>query len=338
VGIGTCDRVLHIRASGQELTRERRSVAAANGPLLPIPVDSPGAGPSKAEARRRLGIAEDVKLIVSVASGFKYGCWAGTCWLDAVLPVAMDRRDVQVLVVGPKATGEWSHAEKLTDGRIRALGVQSNVDLLYRAADVYLDSFPMGSATSNLEAMAHGLPVLSLVPDAVSARTLFADHPSVPDRLFHVPSAETLKKQLCQLLDDAELRAITGSDLASRVNALHSGDGWRASLEQVYADVTENDRNLPDAHSSEHRVEELDLLIEDMNRRRGSVTDVGALVERNLRMLPALSRWTEWARLVSSGRRTSPLLLFSEPTTAKLGGVRRILRTGARLPCRQSDV
>jgi hypothetical protein len=70
--------------------------------------------------------------------------------------------NVAALVIGPDDDGAWNQLKEQTNGRVRAMGRQEDLDLFHCAADIYLDSFSIGSLTASLEAGLKGLPIINI--------------------------------------------------------------------------------------------------------------------------------------------------------------------------------
>ena len=102
----------------------------------------------EAKRNERLGYDSDVVLLLTIATPFKYSATGQIGFLDLVTPVLEEFPKAVLIAVGPDDEGAWQSAKIRTNGRIVALGKRWDNDLLYAAADIYLDSVPFSSITS----------------------------------------------------------------------------------------------------------------------------------------------------------------------------------------------
>ena len=171
LGVGISDLVVNLRQSGHLLSIERRGVPHERNAFMPIALGDRPRTISRAEAKRQLGYPEDAVLLLTIARPvkFEYRSDSGESYIDAVLPVVQELEQVRLVLVGPSPQGEFQRAHDATGGRITALGERTDNEVLYQAADIYIDSFPQPSPTSLLEAGSYAVPLIGLCP-----------HPSPP--------------------------------------------------------------------------------------------------------------------------------------------------------------
>lgn len=240
LGASVPDLLVNVRASGAELAARRRAIAPDRSAILPAPLDAPAREPTRDEARRLLGIGADDIVLVCAGSHWKFdpaGVTGLPSFTDLVAPlVARDPR-VRCFVFGPIDIDGWVDASRLTGGRMRAMGNRLDLGLYQRAADIALDSLPLGSTYSLLEAAALGVPALSMHPWPAEAATLQIDSPGLGDARLIARDAEDYVDMLANLLDSPLRRQELGARLAAQVAARHIGDGWRHALAGVLAAV-----------------------------------------------------------------------------------------------------
>ena len=163
IGRATADLVACIRGQGTTIATGRRgsrpSGARSSQSPSPLPGDSghgtrrrPSSGcrPRPCSCSPSPPPTSTSRSTTSTSSTWSSRWWTPTA--DAVL-----------LAVGPSGR-RWQRAEGRTGGRIRALGPQPGIQRYYEACDVYLDSHPVSSATSLLEAASLGTPAMTLCP------------------------------------------------------------------------------------------------------------------------------------------------------------------------------
>jgi hypothetical protein len=233
VGMDVADLVADIRPAGQRLSMSARSISPARSTLLPIPLGAPPRGRAD-EARARLGLSPDDVVLVSIATGYKYGAERGRHFVDVHLDFVLAHPDVHLVVVGPEDEGRWREARESTRGRFRAVGRVPDVNDYYAASDIYVDSLPFASLTSLLDAAARGIPAVAfadLVPDSV----LTSDDVSLSDPAVHFADRASYLAQLERLVRDRALRVEVGSALAANVARDHLPPGWNERLAAVLA-------------------------------------------------------------------------------------------------------
>ena len=202
--------------------------------MLPVPLEQARRRLSRPDAKRALGLGDDTVLLVSVAAGFKYEPAGGVGFLDLVSPVVAADPRVVVLAAGPSDRGAWRAARLRTGGRIRALGPRAEVDVLYQAADVYLDAYPIGSLTSFYEAGSFGAPLVSMRPTP-GVEVLSADDPGVDLELAVRPATPSdFAPRVLELVNDAALRWRLGRATQAVVEGADDPDAWLRALDHVY--------------------------------------------------------------------------------------------------------
>lgn len=235
VGGSVSDWLVHLREQNVGFVMKRRGLDATRASIVPIPLGNVGRQLDKQEARKALGIAPGARVLLTIASPFKYRSRGRLGFLDLVKPVLKECPECLLFAVGPKAEGEWLAASRETDGRIRALGKVWNNEALVAAADIYLDSVPFASITSVLEAGTHGIPVLGFRAPDDELGLFSAGAPGLTDTMIMASDAASYRAALRKLSFDLQERSTKGAVLQSRILALHSGSGWLNAIQLAYA-------------------------------------------------------------------------------------------------------
>lgn len=237
LGTQAADVFCHIRASGRAVAEERRGIQPGRSAILPIPLDPPRSSVSRRQARQALGCDDETVVLLTVASAYKYEAIDGLGFLDLVTPAILGNTNVTLLAVGPQADGDWRLAAAKSGGRIRALGQRSQLEPLYRAADVYLDSYPMASLTSFTEAGSWGLPLVSFCTHP-GAEVLCSDEP--PGRVaVRVGDPVEYRRQVSLLVGDLERRRRLGQLTRAAIDDLHGPAAWAATLAALYGRMSD---------------------------------------------------------------------------------------------------
>jgi hypothetical protein len=237
-------------------------------------------------------------------------------------PVLERHRRAVLLAVGPEHTAEWERASQRVHGRIRAFGEREDTAIFYQAADIYVDSYPVVSITSLLEAGSYGLPLVTRSPLAGDPSILGADAPGLTDHLIQTRNIDEYHSALSRLIENEGLRNDLGLATSERVTALHSGTAWRDALEGIYAYAAELPPVMMDEVVDNIQIEELDIMWSYFFRNDLSVDDI---LQYHMKNLPLDIRLKESMRLLVSTRKVRPNLLLPEWATANLkGGYRAV--------------
>jgi len=235
-GRDVADVVACLRPSSRQLALTRRGLTAERCPPLPIPVDEPAETVSRSQARAALGLPEDACILFTVADPFKYVSFEPGCaFTDVATTIAQADERVLVLAIGPEDEGDWRQARERTNGRVRALGRHPEVDLHERAADLYLDPFPVTSPTAFLEAGRCGLPIVSFCPHRDRAPVLCADDFTADALLARAQSAASFVAQVTRLIEDSAARHELGRATAEAIVEGHGPRAFATRLAEVYA-------------------------------------------------------------------------------------------------------
>lgn len=118
----------------------------------------------KIEVRRRLNLPLDKKIIVTSGGEARYRTICGNSFTDYLKDI-MDE-DTYCYVIGVKPNSkEWKKIKKETNNRVITLGYidfEKGFLEYLKAADLYLDSYPLCGGTAMIDAISSGSPVLSL--------------------------------------------------------------------------------------------------------------------------------------------------------------------------------
>ncbi len=239
VGCSVADLVLDIRPSGQAWTKQIRGIQRTT--ILPIPLlldentskneEIWNLNLNKCQLRRILGLPEEGVMILTVGQSHKYKAIPGFDFVQTALKILQACKGAYLVAIGPENEGEWKNAKLITNGRVFPLGFRTNSLLFCKAADVYLEGFPLGSLTALLEAGLSGLPCV-LAPegckppytsDSMSLNKIQAQPASVDDYIFQAIN------QVNGLMDNVEIV----EKLRASIYSQHCNDGWRSCLNSV---------------------------------------------------------------------------------------------------------
>jgi hypothetical protein len=303
--IGKCisNIVLEIRNSGKKLSAQKRLINEKHQILLPIPLKKTN-DMTKYEARKLLSISDRDFLVFSVASSYKYRPLVDGGIKNILLPLIEKFENLKVIVVGPNENETyWRRLNNSSKGRIKAIGVKPQIDYYYIAADLYLDSYPISSLTSLLDAAKYGVPIFSLEKQG---DTLDIDDVALDNLEYKTKNFEELcEKITCYIKEPEKLKAF-GDKCFKEINSYHINEGWLSLLNNVYAIVHNIDKikNVNDnTEFNEHDETNL-IYIHYKNKSRDYEFISSFLVSYNL--LP----WLERLKLIIGSLRLRKDIVF----------------------------
>jgi len=197
--------LINARASGARLAVRRRGVPESRHALLPVPLEVPRPV-SRHDARARLGIGASQRLILTVASAYKYNPVGGRSLVEA-LTAALERPDITLVAIGPgPAHPVFARLADRFPGRVQSLGVIPDPYDFRAAADLYLDSYPFCSPTSLFESALVGTPVVAFQPDFEALEVLYNQCPGVNRGDFAAGDPTLFARLVSDLLDSPARR------------------------------------------------------------------------------------------------------------------------------------
>jgi hypothetical protein len=299
LGVTAVDHVMHMRHSGQRLALQRRGLPVERSLVLNRPLVVRGRTIAREAAKAEWGICGDEVLVVTAADASKFHCVDGPSLADLVEPAIHASPEMRWRIAGPSPDEEpWAGIARRTSGRAQAVGRLDQMHVLHQAADIYLDSYPFASLTSLLESGAYENPVVTFRGHPDTCAVYGADSPGVDEHMFRPSTAEELQRVLCALASDQALREQRGTATARAVTDGHTGDGWRRSIETMYA--------LPAGMDSEgsspvNEIGALDLLTASVQANNPFSRGVEYAVAAHLGTMPLRERVRAWRRARSEG-------------------------------------
>jgi hypothetical protein len=233
-GASLVDLVANLRSAGRDLCATRRGVEPDRLWVLPTPIDDPPVKIARDAARRDLGLPPDARVLVAIARAPKFDARGGTHFADIHVPILEAHPSAELVVVGPSTDDVWDDRSARVGGRIRVMGSRSDAATFLAAADIYVDSYPMVSITSLLEAGRQGLPLASLSAHGPDAAVWSPDAPGLDGVVIACTTIEDYHERVGALIADESQRASLGARTRAHITDQHTGAGWTSSLERLY--------------------------------------------------------------------------------------------------------
>jgi glycosyltransferase involved in cell wall biosynthesis len=325
LGTSVSSVVMHMRDSGRRLAAARRGLDPARSTVVPRPLRPAGRTVDRDDAKRRLGIDPAAVLLVTAADGSKYRPVGSPSFVELALPVLERHQNALLHAAGPSPEGEWQTAAERTGGRIRALGMLPDVRLLQEAADVYLDSFPFASLTSLLEAGSLGVPAITYRGHPEECAVFGADTRGVDEHMLSPSDPIEFGRALGELITDAGRRQELGRRTERAIRETHTGDGWLAAADGLYALAAE----VPPPSGElvvERRVGRLDVLVDLVMNQTGFAQGMPGALRDHLALLPVRERVAAWRRLTRAGARPPHRNMVPDWLLASLWRYRQLSR------------
>ncbi len=256
LGASLPDVLICFRSAGATLAVQRRGFDRGQLVSLPLPLPSVRRKIARQAAKEELSLRSESVVLLTIATEYKFESLEKPTFLDLLTDELFENPSLVLLAVGPTARGQWLDLMKRLPGRVFAVGPVVHPFLYRQAADIYLDSFPLGSATSLLESALLETPVLAYTPERLEDSVAFADLESLND-VLRAGSVDEYRHLLRRLAVDHAFRADAGRRLCRSVNEIHASERWRDHVETVYERLASAPRrdggkwaNLPDEASS----------------------------------------------------------------------------------------
>ncbi len=242
----------------------RRGIARAHIGWALLPMEfSRLEHPSGLNIRAAFGIPAEAPLLLSAGSPFKYWPIEGTDLAALLTPVLEQHPDAHLLVVGVAEAPFWQSFLQHFAGRVHLSGYLPESDLAacYHACDVYVDSVPLSSPTTVLEAAALGKPIVRYAPADWRGTGFSLEFDCIPADFYLWSTPEAYAADIHRLLCDANLREWRGSFGRAAVRLYYADDTFRHSIEALYAKAATLPRIVPDAQATAARCERIDTLL-----------------------------------------------------------------------------
>lgn len=215
LGSAIADMVYDLNTYSADITHRLRK--AQNNTALPIVIDEHiSSRLPKSELRAKHGLPQDKRILVSMASKHKFLGQSDVFF--KTVPRLVDDSTIMVLM-GPQNKKKFKRLAKRTKGRVIPLGYQDKdtADEILKLSDVYIDSFPISSFTSMLQAIRSDIPVITTFPY------------ELPDCLLEN------RTQDLGIINELTLEEIHKQFLkpAKEKLPMHFGNQWKETLEQT---------------------------------------------------------------------------------------------------------
>lgn len=279
LGANVADLYIHIRESAIDLSVSRRGISRANCSVLPIPIDQrPRSFKDRLSSRKELGICESTIVALTIASGYKMMKLGLVDFARHHAELASRHENFIHIIIGNESDARWDEASRISNGRLRVLPPTPKVKRYLLAADFYVDSYPLGSITSYLEAAAAGLPIIGFDPWMGLGRVICSPEAMVNDSAskFKFIDKDEYNSSFDLLIASQELRTETGLDLTEKIESHYASDAWRQTLNNLWQRFESTDIAIENRLSLDEQncnIELIDYILVLLGQRSGDNTN-----------------------------------------------------------------
>ena len=220
LGSAIADMVYDLNTYSADITHRLRK--AQNNAALPIVIDENiSSSLPKSALRSKHGLPQDKRILVSMASKHKFLGLSDAFF--KIAPSLVDESTILVLM-GPQNKKKFKRLSKKTQGKVIPMGYQDKdtADEILKSSDIYIDSFPISSFTSMLQAIRSDLPVITTFPY------------ELPDCLLE---SRTKNLSVINTLTNEEIRSQFLNPAKEKL-PMHFGKQWKETLEQITMSTT----------------------------------------------------------------------------------------------------
>ena len=163
IGKSVADTVADLKGV-TSITKSKRLIH--NPYFLGIPLDNQVRIISKEEARKRLSLPLDKKIILTIGGGSKYFPIGEYDLSNAFVRILQKNKDAILYCIGPKINAApWKRLNKTILERANFTGCidyEKDYQIYLSACDLIIDSYPMPGYTVAVDAITHSVPFLSI--------------------------------------------------------------------------------------------------------------------------------------------------------------------------------
>lgn len=279
LGVNVADMYIHIREPAIDLSVSRRGISRSSCSVLPIPIDQrPRLIKNRLSSRKELGISESTIVALTIASGYKMMKLGLVDFARHHAELASRHENFIHIIIGNKSDARWDEASRISNRRLIVLPPTPKVKWYMSAADFYVDSYPLGSITSYLEAAAAGLPIIGFDPWMGLGRVICSPEAIVNDSAskFKFIDKDEYNSSFDLLIASKELRTETGRDLSEKVESHYASDAWRLTFNNLWqrfesTDIATENRLSLDGQNC--NIELIDYILVLLGQRSGENTN-----------------------------------------------------------------
>ena len=269
VGVNLANVIVEQREHGAQLSRDRRAALPERQVMMPLPL--PEQALDRGSARSELGYGDEDIVVLTMGTAYKY--LSDRSYLTDVFEAFLAHLPSgRVIAVGPGMTDPWAPLGQ--SGQAQIFGPTPNVERFQAAADIYVDSYPIGSDTALLESAARGTACLALQPPH-DVKALMTDAPGLTG-LPRLRTTAELAGMLMEWANDPVRRHRAGTQLQKEVLTKHADSAVREAIERVHQVASE--RRPAAGPAAPREATDTDRRLQEVWRHAEQLVDVRQVV------------------------------------------------------------
>lgn len=229
LGKSIIDKLATIKDYADIITLPKRNIK--NSFMLGVPIESRiNKIIDKNEAKKKINIDTNKKLIISIGTPHKYIPLQNKSIVKKLLNIVRNNKNIEVIIIGPKGSDTpWQNIYKKSNKTIKAIGpVEYNKGYFdyINAADLVIDSWPMGGGTVMIDAISCNIPVLTLKNPLNQYDYLYKSQ-------AYCNTDKELYEKTKLILNNDKFRNILLKELKQNLEQDHSVENWGKKLQKL---------------------------------------------------------------------------------------------------------
>ncbi|QHC05394.1 glycosyltransferase [Anoxybacillus sp. PDR2] len=232
LGANISDLVIDGRGIGFQISKERRLARGSH--LIPLPLVASRQFENKNEIRRKFNIPDEMVILLTIADSYKFTPYTGLNYFETLSKILKKSRNVLLIIIGMDEKHPLAQkAKSLMNHNICFLGTFSNIEDFYKLADIYIESFPIGSPTAALDAAMRGIPVVHSLNNSSPLFTveIFGE----TDKGF--ANENEYINYVVELINSKDERCLLGEIQRKAVLKKHIGEMWNKRVDSLFSVV-----------------------------------------------------------------------------------------------------
>jgi glycosyltransferase involved in cell wall biosynthesis len=202
------DSVILSSIEAASIYEERFKKLESKGFVLPFAVDVKAKWTEPPPKKMEIGAPEDSFVMTTIS--FHLNNRLSTEMCQAIGEILQRNPNTYYMPMGPVESADEAKLRQIFEGygvnaRVKFLGTQANPGQLARCMDIYLNEFPFGSCLGILDAMASGIPVVSMYDETGPQQARYGGVYMGIDKVITSRRKEDYVTLACRLIQDKQL-------------------------------------------------------------------------------------------------------------------------------------
>jgi Glycosyltransferase like family len=255
LGASIADLVIDGRKIGLQVSRERRLVRGSY--LIPLPL-IPEKVVNKNDIRKKLNISDEIVVLLTIADSYKFTPYNNLNYFETLSKIINKTNNVLLIIIGMDENHPLAQkAKSLMNNKICFLGALSNIGDFYTLANIYVESFPIGSPTAALDAAMRGIPVIRSLNNSSQLFTV----EKFDGTNENFSSEDEYINYVIELINSKEKRLLVGEIQKKAVYQKHIGESWNENVDNLFWIISNRHSVRPlNMNGNINRIENYDVI------------------------------------------------------------------------------